>query len=115
MGIPLDAPLTKHSVVYTLPMLTIKEDKGERATYLPNEMDLTRKKNWKQGKDKNREAVMVGNKCRFFFFVKSSLKPLNASAIRLKEVEQLLKSTRRMLASSLFCFLIGLQSCRHVI
>ncbi|KAL9971490.1 hypothetical protein ACROYT_G017659 [Oculina patagonica] len=28
MGIPLDAPLTQHSVVYTLPMLTIKEDKG---------------------------------------------------------------------------------------
>ena len=30
MGIPLNAPLTTHSVVYTLPMLTIKEDKGER-------------------------------------------------------------------------------------
>ena len=30
MGIPLNAPLTAHSVVYTLPMLTIKEDKGER-------------------------------------------------------------------------------------
>lgn len=29
MGIPLDAPLTHHKVVYTLPMLTIKEDKGE--------------------------------------------------------------------------------------
>ncbi|XP_027036668.1 leucine--tRNA ligase, cytoplasmic-like isoform X1 [Pocillopora damicornis] len=28
MGIPLDAPLTHHKVVYTLPMLTIKEDKG---------------------------------------------------------------------------------------
>ncbi|XP_068702613.1 leucine--tRNA ligase, cytoplasmic-like [Montipora foliosa] len=28
MGIPLNAPLTAHSVVYTLPMLTIKEDKG---------------------------------------------------------------------------------------
>ncbi|KAJ7377116.1 hypothetical protein OS493_030711 [Desmophyllum pertusum] len=28
MGIPLDAPLTQHAVVYTLPMLTIKEDKG---------------------------------------------------------------------------------------
>ena len=28
MGIPLNAPLTKHTVVYTLPMLTIKEDKG---------------------------------------------------------------------------------------
>ncbi|PFX23553.1 Leucine--tRNA ligase, cytoplasmic [Stylophora pistillata] len=27
MGIPLDAPLTHHKVVYTLPMLTIKEDK----------------------------------------------------------------------------------------
>lgn len=30
IGIPLNAPLTAHSVVYTLPMLTIKEDKGER-------------------------------------------------------------------------------------
>lgn len=31
MGIPLNAPLTAHSVVYTLPMLTIKEDKGKIA------------------------------------------------------------------------------------
>ena len=29
MGIPLKAPLTSYDVVYTLPMLTIKEDKGE--------------------------------------------------------------------------------------
>ena len=29
MGIPLNAPLTPHTIVYTLPMLTIKEDKGE--------------------------------------------------------------------------------------
>ena len=28
MGIPLNAPLTPHAVVYTLPMLTIKEEKG---------------------------------------------------------------------------------------
>lgn len=28
MGIRLNAPLTPHAVVYTLPMLTIKEDKG---------------------------------------------------------------------------------------
>ncbi|XP_067042289.1 leucine--tRNA ligase, cytoplasmic-like isoform X1 [Acropora muricata] len=28
VGIPLNAPLTAHSVVYTLPMLTIKEDQG---------------------------------------------------------------------------------------
>ena len=28
MGIPLNAPLTHHKVIYTLPMLTIKEDKG---------------------------------------------------------------------------------------
>ena len=28
MGIPLNAPLTSHKIVYTLPMLTIKEDKG---------------------------------------------------------------------------------------
>ena len=28
MGIPLNAPLTCHKVIYTLPMLTIKEDKG---------------------------------------------------------------------------------------
>lgn len=32
MGIPLDAPLTHHKVVYTLPMLTIKEDKGKTCT-----------------------------------------------------------------------------------
>lgn len=31
MGIPLNAPLTSHAVVYTLPMLTIKEDKGNEA------------------------------------------------------------------------------------
>ena len=28
MGLPLKAPLTSYDVVYTLPMLTIKEDKG---------------------------------------------------------------------------------------
>ena len=28
MGIPLNAPLTKYPVIYTLPMLNIKEDKG---------------------------------------------------------------------------------------
>lgn len=28
MGIPLNAPLKSHKIVYTLPMLTIKEDKG---------------------------------------------------------------------------------------
>uniref|UniRef100_A0A0B7B5B4 Uncharacterized protein n=1 Tax=Arion vulgaris TaxID=1028688 RepID=A0A0B7B5B4_9EUPU len=28
MGIPLEAPLTVHKTIYTLPMLTIKEDKG---------------------------------------------------------------------------------------
>ena len=28
MGIPLKAPLTSYDVIYTLPMLTIKEDKG---------------------------------------------------------------------------------------
>ena len=31
MGIPIKAPLTSYDVIYTLPMLTIKEDKG---TYL---------------------------------------------------------------------------------
>ena len=28
MGIPLKAPLTSYQVIYTLPMLNIKEDKG---------------------------------------------------------------------------------------
>ncbi len=28
MGLPLKAPLTKYDVIYTLPMLTIKENKG---------------------------------------------------------------------------------------
>ena len=28
MGLPLSAPLTSYNVIYTLPMLTIKEDKG---------------------------------------------------------------------------------------
>lgn len=28
LGTALNAPLTSHSVVYALPMLTIKEDKG---------------------------------------------------------------------------------------
>ena len=28
MGVALNAPLTAHNVIYTLPMLTIKEDKG---------------------------------------------------------------------------------------
>lgn len=37
MGIPLDAPLTHHKVVYTLPMLTIKEDKGETCFLDPSQ------------------------------------------------------------------------------
>ena len=28
MGVALKAPLTSYEVIYTLPMLTIKEDKG---------------------------------------------------------------------------------------
>lgn len=28
LGLPLKAPLTKYDVIYTLPMLTIKDDKG---------------------------------------------------------------------------------------
>ena len=28
MGVALSAPLTKYDVIYTLPMMTIKEDKG---------------------------------------------------------------------------------------
>lgn len=28
LGLPLKSPLTSHSIIYTLPMLTIKEDKG---------------------------------------------------------------------------------------
>lgn len=28
IGLPLKAPLTSYDIVYTLPMLTIKEDKG---------------------------------------------------------------------------------------
>ena len=34
MGIRLNAPLTPHAVVYTLPMLTIKEDKGNSTELL---------------------------------------------------------------------------------
>lgn len=33
MGIALNAPLTCHEVIYTLPMLTIKEDKGYNLVY----------------------------------------------------------------------------------
>ena len=29
MGVGLKAPLTSYDVIYTLPMLTIKEDKGQ--------------------------------------------------------------------------------------
>jgi len=28
MGVPLSAPLTPYDIIYTLPMLTIKDDKG---------------------------------------------------------------------------------------
>ena len=28
MGVPLSGPLTSYKTIYTLPMLTIKEDKG---------------------------------------------------------------------------------------
>ena len=29
MGLPLKAPLTSYDIIYTLPMLTIKEEKGK--------------------------------------------------------------------------------------
>ena len=28
MGIPLNAPMTSYKTIYTLPMMTIKQDKG---------------------------------------------------------------------------------------
>lgn len=31
IGLPLKAPLTSYDTVYTLPMLTIKFDKGQRS------------------------------------------------------------------------------------
>lgn len=31
MGVPLKAPLTSYDVIYTLPMFTIKYDKGQRS------------------------------------------------------------------------------------
>ncbi len=31
MGLPLKAPLSHYDVIYTLPMMTIKEDKGQRS------------------------------------------------------------------------------------
>ena len=31
MGLPLKAPLTSYDTIYTLPMLTIKYDKGQRS------------------------------------------------------------------------------------
>ena len=33
LGLPLQAPLTSYSVIYTLPMLTIKENKGQGTTF----------------------------------------------------------------------------------
>lgn len=53
MGISLDAPLTHHKVVYTLPMLTIKEDKGKSCTTAtpvnPATARLPRRQNIKTG------------------------------------------------------------------
>ena len=34
MGVALKAPLTSYDVIYTLPMMTIKEDKGQRCINL---------------------------------------------------------------------------------
>ena len=41
MGIRLNAPLTPHAVVYTLPMLTIKEDKGNLTELLLMPVSIT--------------------------------------------------------------------------
>lgn len=48
MGIPLDAPLTHHKVVYTLPMLTIKEDKGKSCTTAAPVNPATASLPWRQ-------------------------------------------------------------------
>jgi leucyl-tRNA synthetase len=57
MGLPLKAPLTSYDVIYTLPMLTIKEDKGTGVvTSVPSDapddyaalMDLKNKKAFRE-------------------------------------------------------------------
>ena len=40
MGLPLKAPLTSYDVIYTLPMLTIKEDKGQNYVKLRAVFDV---------------------------------------------------------------------------
>ena len=42
MGVALSAPLTKYDVIYTLPMMTIKEDKGTGVvTSVPSDAPMT--------------------------------------------------------------------------
>jgi leucyl-tRNA synthetase len=67
MGVALKAPLTSYDVIYTLPMLTIKEDKGTGVvTSVPSDApddyaalrDVQKKK-----------VVHVCIMCPFFFFI----------------------------------------------
>ena len=61
MGVALSAPLTKYDVIYTLPMMTIKEDKGTGVvTSVPSDApdDYAALRDLKKKKVRNNEMKM---------------------------------------------------------
>lgn len=68
MGAALKAPMTKYNVIYALPMLTIKEDKGTGVvTSVPSDspddyaalVDLKRKQPFREKYDIKDEMVII--------------------------------------------------------
>lgn len=64
MGISLNAPLTQHRVIYTLPMLTIKEDKGMYFYFFLQGFTLVHKSYFPLNKkDKMTSAILLMSSC----------------------------------------------------
>ncbi|KAK3919230.1 Leucine--tRNA ligase, cytoplasmic [Frankliniella fusca] len=109
MGLALNAPLTSNKVIYTLPMLTIKEDKGTGVvTSVPSDspddyaafMDLKKKQPFREKYSISDEMILpyepipvidipdLGNMCAVFLYDKLKIQSQNDKDKLLEAKEQ---------------------------